>query len=73
MIDYEQLNPLVRWRSLTLFSPHYERKAKVFYTKDEFCVFFQVFFLHRDMQVIRNFEASIVLLLFKKKIIRWSS
>ena len=40
MIDHERLNPLVRWRSLTLLSPHREWKAKVFfYKKDEFCVF----------------------------------
>ena len=45
MIDHEQLNPLVRWRSLTLLSPHREWKAKVFFfflyqAKGEFCVFF---------------------------------
>ena len=70
MIDHEQLNPLVRWKSLTLLSPHREWKAKVFYTKDGFCIFF---YLHRDMQVIPDSKASIVLLLFNKKIIRWSS
>ena len=31
MIDNEQLNPLVGWRSLTLPSPHHEWKAKVFF------------------------------------------
>ena len=70
MIDHEQLNPLVRWRSLTLLSPHREWKAKVFYTKGEFCAFF---YLHRDMQVIPDTEARIVLSLFKKKITRWCS
>ena len=71
MIDHEQLSPLVRWRSLTLLSPHREWKAKVFssYTKDGFYVFFQVFFFLSPsmMQVIPNSEASIVQLLFKKK------
>ena len=38
-----------------------------FFTKGDFCVFLD---LHRDMQVITDSEASIVLLLFKKKITR---
>ena len=63
---------IVRWRSLTLLSPHREWKAKVFDTKGEFCVFF-FFYLHRDMQVLPDSGTSIVLLLFKKKITRWCS
>ena len=62
MIDHEQLNPLVRWRSLTLFSPHRGWKAKVFLYKGWILRFFKIFFyLHRDMQVLPNSEASIVL------------
>ena len=51
--------------------PHREWKAKIFYPKMNFALFF--YYLHRDMQVIPNSEARIVLLLFKKEITRWGS
>ena len=62
----------VRWRSLTLLSPHRESvKSKGFLYKGWTLRFFLD--LHRDMQVIPDSEASIVLFLFKKKITRWCS
>ena len=44
------MNPLIRWRSLTLLSPHSERKEKIFFNPNVNFAFF--FDLHRDMQVI---------------------
>ena len=83
MIDHEQLNPLVRSRVHKNYSwldgeawlsfPRIVSEKQRFFIQRVNFAFFFFFDLHRDMQVIPDSEASIVLLLFKKKITRWCS